>query len=648
MPYTFADFVSILKPTIILFSGREEKVAQISDLIQQKLDSNSLELLKAIANPRLHAFLEDAVRLTEPDKIRVFSDSPEDIGAIRKMAVSGGGEHPLNMEGHTYHFDGVNDQGRDTFSTRYLLPKNMDLGESLNSIERREGLDEVKGFLKGSMKGKTMLVCFWCLCPTNSEFSLSCVQITDSPYVAHSESILYRPGYEQFRKLPAEGEFFRFLHSEGEIDQTGCSIHWQKRRVYIDLIDNMVYSVNTQYAGNTVGLKKLALRLAIQKGSKEGWLAEHMFIMGAQGPNNRTTYFVGAFPSACGKTSTAMLPGQTIIGDDIAYFRKRGGVMYCANVEQGIFGIIGDVNPKDDPVIYDALVTPGEVIFGNVLIADGKPYWDGMGSPLPEKGTNFQGPWHKGKTDKEGNPIPPSHKNARYTVRLSALANLDPEADNPAGVPIGGVIYGGRDSDTLVPVEQAFNWTEGIITKGASIESETTAATLGKAGVRKFNIMANQDFVSIPLGKYIQNNLDFAKGVSSPPPIFSVNYFLQDENGKFLNGKLDKMVWLLWAELRAGGDVEAIKTPTGWIPKYEDLAPLFKEKLQKEYKKEDYTKQFTIRVPKLLDKFDRVEKIYREKVTDTPKIVYETFDVVRGRLKEARDKHGDTITPMDL
>ncbi len=432
------------------------------------------------------------------------------------------------------------------------------------------------------------------------------------------------------------------------MDENGCSKNWQQRRVYIDLIDNMVYSVNTQYAGNTVGLKKLALRLAIQKASKEGWLAEHMFVMGAKGPKGRITYFTGAFPSACGKTSTAMLPGQTIVGDDIAYLRKKNGVMYTANVEQGIFGIIEDVNSKDDPVIYEALTTPGEVIFGNVLINDGKPYWAGMGQELPESGTNFTGAWTKGKTDADGKPVPPSHKNARYTIRLSALANLDKEADNPNGVPVGGVIYGGRDSDTQVPVEQAFDWAEGIIAKGASIESETTAATLGKQGVRTFNIMANQDFVSIPLGKYIQNNLDFVKGVKNPPLIFSVNYFLRDENGKFLNGKLDKMIWLLWAELRVNGDVDAIKTPTGWIPEYEDLAPLFKSKLNAEYTKDAYIKQFSIRVPSLIAKYDRVEAIYRAKVSDTPQVVYDTFAAIRKRLQEAKAKYGDTISPLDL
>ncbi|HOK95538.1 MAG TPA: phosphoenolpyruvate carboxykinase (GTP) [Anaerohalosphaeraceae bacterium] len=620
----------------------------VNTILESTIDPINLKKLTAVSNPKLHAFIAEAIELLKPSKVLVVTDSKEDLANLREMAKNGGGEIPLAIPGHTYHFDGPNDQGRDTFSTRYLLPKDMELGESLNSIDRQQGLDEIRGLLKNAMKGRTMIVCFWCLCPTGSDFAISCVQITDSPYVAHSESILYRPGYEQFKKLGPNDEFFRFMHLEGQTDENGCSIHWEKRRVYIDLIDNTVYSVNTQYAGNTVGLKKLALRLAIQKASKEGWLAEHMFIMGAKGPGGRTTYFAGAFPSACGKTSTAMLPGQTIIGDDIAYFRKRGGRVYAANVEQGIFGIIGDVNPDDDPVIFKALQSPGEVIFGNVLIADGKPYWEGMGCRLPERGINFQGQWYPGKKDGDGKEIPPSHKNARYTIRLDALANLDPELENPQGVPVGGIIYGGRDSDTLVPVEQAFNWTEGIIAKGASIESETTAATLGQHGVRKFNIMANQDFVSIPLGRYIQNNLDFAKGVKNPPAIFSVNYFLRDENNKFLNGKLDKMIWLLWAELRVNGDVDALQTPTGWIPRYEDLVPLFADKLGKKYTQDDYVKQFTVRVANLLDKFDRVEKIYRDKVPDTPQIVYDTFAAIRKRLQEARSRYGDFISPLAL
>ena len=612
------------------------------NILKEKLNSKNLEKLNALGCDKLNAFVAEAIELTNPDKVTVFTDAAEDIKTIREMAKNGGGEKPLTTPGHTYHFDGPKDQARDKANTKYLLPEGMELGESLNSMPKPEGLAEVKSFLKDSYKGKEMLVCFFCLGPTNSEFSISCAQITDSYYVAHSECLLYRPGYEQFKKV-GNGEFFRFLHTQGKTNENGCSVEVDKRRVYIDLEDNIVFSTNTQYAGNTVGLKKLALRLAIQKASKEGWLAEHMFIMGVNGPNGRKTYFTGAFPSACGKTSTAMLPGQTIVGDDIAYFRKKDGKMMTANVEQGIFGIIENVNAEDDPVIFEALKSPGEVIFGNVLINDGTPYWMGMGEELPDSGVNYQGQWDKSMTD-----VNPSHKNARYTIQLNALDNVDPELENPNGVETGGIIYGGRDSDTQVPVEQAFNWTEGIIAKGASIESETTAATLGKAGVRTFNIMANQDFVAIPLGQYIQNNLDFATGVEKVPAIFSTNYFLKGDDDKFLNGKLDKMIWVLWAELRVNGDVEATKTPTGWIPKHEDLAPLFKEKLNKEYTQDAYVKQFTIRIPELLAKYDRVEAIYREKVADTPQLVYDTFATIRQRLKDLRAAKGDYVSPLDL
>ena len=610
-------------------------------LLKDRLTPENYEKLMALDNAKMHAFVADVIELANPDSVFVVTDAPEDSEKIRQLAANGGGEHPLNTKGHTYHFDGPKDQARDKANTKYLLPKGKTLGESLNSTDKEEGTAEVRGFFKDSMAGREMYVCFYCLGPTNSDFSISCVQITDSPYVAHSENILYRQGYEQFKSIGSSPEFFRFMHTQGQLDENGCSVNVDKRRVYMDLEDNIVYSTNTQYAGNTVGLKKLALRLAINKSSKEGWLAEHMFVMGVHGPNDRVTYFTGAFPSACGKTSTSMIPGQTIIGDDIAYLRKKDGVMRTVNVEQGIFGIIADVNPDDDPVIYKALIDEGEVIFGNVLINDGKPYWMGMGQDMPQSGVNYGGRW------KHGDEATPSHKNARYTMRISALANRDPQADNPEGVPVGAIVYGGRDSDTIVPVEQAFNWTEGIIAKGASIESETTAATLGAEGVRTFNIMANMDFVSLPLGRYIQSNLDFADGVDNPPSIFSTNYFLK-EDGQYLNGKLDKKVWILWAELRVNGDVDAIKTPTGYIPMYEDLQKLFKENLDQNYTKEDYVKQFTTRIPNLLAKFDRIENIYKTKVDDTPQVVYETFAAIKTRLTEAKEKYGDFISPFDL
>jgi len=620
----------------------------VNQILKDKLTDENYEKLTALKNPRMHEFIADAIKLTSPESVFVCTDSPADAAYIRELAVKNGEETPLAITGHTCHFDGYSDQARDKSQTKYLLPPGSELGASLNSIDKSFGVEEVRSFLKDSMVGREMLVCFFCLGPTDSVFSIPCVQITDSPYVAHSETILYRTGYEQFRKIGSSPNFFRFLHSEGEMENF-VSKKIDKRRIYIDLEENLVYSTNTQYGGNTIGLKKLALRLAIQKASNEGWLAEHMFVMGAHGPDGRVTYFSGAFPSACGKTSTSMIPGQTIVGDDIAYLRKKDGQTRCVNVEKGIFGIIRDVNADDDPVIYEALTNPCEVIFSNVLFDKNlKPHWLGMGSELPAEGTNHSGKWHKGKTDAKGNEITISHKNARYCLNISELSNKDPMMDDPDGVPLGGIIYGGRDSDTWAPVEQAYNWSEGIIAKGASIESETTAATLGQEGVRTFNLMSNLDFLSIPLGRYIQNNLDFVEGVDKLPLIFSVNYFLKGNDGKYLNGMLDKKVWILWAELRVNGEVDGIETPTGIIPKYDDLAKLFSENLDKEYKKADYVEQFTVRVPENLAKIDRVEKIYKEKVSDTPQIVFDTFDEHRKRLKDAQKKYGDYISPFDL
>ncbi|GAG35412.1 unnamed protein product, partial [marine sediment metagenome] len=236
-----------------------------------------------------------------------------------------------------------------------------------------------------------------------------------------------------------------------------------------------------------------------------------------------------------------MLEGETIVGDDIAYLRKIDGKIRAVNVERGIFGIIKDVNSEGDPTIYEALTAPGEIIFSNVLVTDkNQPYWIGKGGEAPTKGINYSGYWYIGKTDGSYEEITPSHKNARYTVRLSTLKNADPHFDNPEGVAISGIIYGGRDSDTSVPVEQSFDWVHGMLTKAATIESETTSATLGQEGVKKFNLMANLDFLSMPLGKYIMNNVKFIKGVENPPVIFSVNYFLKDKYGNYISGMKDK------------------------------------------------------------------------------------------------------------
>ena len=609
------------------------------------MDKINLGKLEELNNQYVVNVIQEAIQLCKPLKVTIITDSKEDIAYVRELALNNGEEKKLKRAGHTIHFDGYYDQGRDKANTKYLLSKDADWGIKVNSIEKEKGLKEIYSYLDGIMAGKEMLVRFFSLGPANSILSLKALQITDSAYVAHSEDLLYRQGYEEFKKLDGSPDFFFFLHSAGRLEN-GVSVDIDKRRIYIDLEENRVYSVNNQYAGNSLGLKKLAFRLAIKKANEEGWLAEHMFIMGVHGPKERITYFTGAYPSACGKTSTAMIPGQTVVGDDIAYLKKIDGVIRAVNMESGIFGIIHSVNSEDDPVIYQALITPGEVIFSNVLINNGVPYWEGMKKDIPDKGINFSGEWFEGKKDSQGKEIPCSHKNARYTLRLNELNNIDSKANDPDGVPVEAIFYGGRDSDTTIPIVESLTWAHGVFL-GATVESETTAATLGARGVRKYNPMANLDFISVPLGTYIKNHLKFAKNLKVIPKIFTTNYFLKDDTGKYLNGKMDKRVWLFWAEGRVHHEFEAIKTPVGRIPKYEDLKELFVRELKKDYSEEEYFQQFSLRAVKYLEKMERMSKIFEN--IKMPAAFTQELKAQTERLKLAKTKYGeDIISPFQF
>jgi len=343
------------------------------------IDEINLKKIKELKNMQIEKIIEEYINLCQPSKITVITDSLDDINYVRMISIKNKEEEKLKMDGHTVHFDGITDQARDKENTKILITPDIEMSKMVNTIDRDKGLDEVFSIMKGSMNGKEALIRFFCLGPKNSEFSILALQITDDK---------------------------------------GNTKNIKDRRIYIDITQNRVFTVNNQYAGNSLGLKKLALRLAIYKANNEEWLTEHMFIMGAEPKGkNRTTYFTGAYPSGCGKTSTAMIPNQKIVGDDIAYIRaNKNGIPHAANVEQGIFGIIADVNPIDDPVIYKTLTTPRELIFSNVLVNNAKPYWLGMGNDLPKEGKNYSGQWTKGDLDSNGNEITAAHKNARYTV----------------------------------------------------------------------------------------------------------------------------------------------------------------------------------------------------------------------------------------
>jgi len=617
----------------------------MSNSLRSVLSEGALAKLEALNNSNVVELIEKYVDLCKPSKVSVITDDPKDIAYVRQLALDNKEEVKLKMVSHAVHFDGYYDLARDVGNTAILLPVGQRLSRGIYWKEREAGLKEIMSLFDGAMKGKECLVRFFCLGPTDSRFSISAMQLTDSAYVAHSEDILYRSGYEQFKKLNGSDDFFTFLHSAGELDERNCTKNTHKRRIYIDMIDRKVYSVNNQYAGNSLGLKKLALRLAIYKANHEDWLAEHMLIMGIRPKGmDRVTYFTGAFPSACGKTSTAMIPGQTIVGDDIAYIKAdSNGNARAVNIESGIFGIITDVNPNDDPLIYEALTTPRDLIFSNVLVADGAPYWQGMGrNDVPKRGINHSGEWWEGKKDAEGNAIPLSHPNARYTMRLCELKNLDPKLDDPEGVVVHGILYGGRDSDTNVPIYEASSWEHGVYI-GATIESETTTATIGKTGVRVFNPMSNMDFLTVPLGTYLKNHFKFGKRLKKSPRVFAVNYFLKCDGG-YCNEKVDKKVWLLWAEGRIHGEYEAIETPIGYLPKYKDLKMLFKQVFNRSYKERDFELQFSIRVEKLLKKHARMEEFYKSE-PGMPREFWDIHNRLKAGLEALKAEAGRSEVP---
>ncbi|MBD3350863.1 MAG: phosphoenolpyruvate carboxykinase (GTP) [Candidatus Lokiarchaeota archaeon] len=610
------------------------------------LNEKNLAKLKALNNKRVIEIVKEYIDLLKPSNVYIITDEQKDINFIREMAIEKGEETKLKMEGHTVHYDSYYDQARDKGNTRILITKDQKMSKRLNTKEREEGLKEILGFMDGAMKGKDMIVRFFSLGPKNSIFSKPAMQITDSYYVAHSEDLLYRMGYEEFKKLEGSEDFYLLVHSAGElIDNVTKNI--DKRRIYVDLMGNRVLSVNNQYAGNSLGLKKLALRLAIYQANNEDWLTEHMFVMGVHPPNkDRVTYITGAYPSACGKTSTAMIPGQSIVGDDIAYLRIIDNECRAVNIESGVFGIIRNVNAEDDPVIFKTLKTERELIYSNVLINNGIPYWMGMGEEIPKEGRNQSGyKWFLGKTDENGKEITPSHPNARYTVRISDLENADLEnLNNPEGVSVKGIFYGGRDSDTNVPIYQSLNWEHGIFI-GATIESETTSAILGKAGVRKSSPMANMDFIVVPLAKYFDNHKKFGERLGDNAPlVFATNYFLKIDD-EYTNKKVDKKVWVMWAEGRMHHEYDAIETPVGYIPKHEDLDALFQEIFNREYSLDDYIAQFSLRVDKLLEKLERMEKMFKEE-----KVSQFLFDILyeqRENLENIKKKYGrSVISPL--
>jgi len=589
--------------------------------------------------------------------VYVTTGSPEDMEYVRKKSIELGEEKPLAMKDHTIHFDLPQEQGRIVDRTFYVVNDGEEVSVLAKKISREDALAYVKEHMVGIMRGMPMIIGFFSRGPAGAKLALPAVEITSSMYVMHSADILYRHCYERFdEQVEKSGLFLTNVHSQGPNRPEDLP----NARVFMDRSWLTTYSTFCTYAGNTLLLKKGNHRFAVDLATYYGngrELSEHMFITGMRDESGRITWFAGAAPSGCGKTTTAMA-GTDFVGDDLAQiWIAEDGTCRAINPEQGIFGIVQDVNWEGDPYLMKALRREGaEVIWSNVLVDEkGVPHWVGNGEKHPERGVNFQGEWHKGKKDENGNEIPLSHPNARCTVRCTAIENYNAEyGQSPEGVPVKVITYSGRDSDTMPPIYVGKNPDHGVVI-GASIVSAATATEVGAKGVRR-QPWANAPFIPGPLADYMRSQFEFFNNPGfteeGRPIIAGINYFLTHgarggEGAELLGEKRDVKVWLMWLAKFAHGEVEGIETPIGYIPKYEDLKELFAKLIDKEYPRELYDKQFSIYVDNIQARIDLQREAFA-KEKNLPGKLFEVYEEWSTDLAALKKKYGPIVTPAQL
>jgi phosphoenolpyruvate carboxykinase (GTP) len=626
-------------------------------LIEERLDATNLSKLSLIKNESVLRKIANAIVLCDPDSVFINTASAEDRQFIRDLSIEKGEESKLPMENHTIHYDLKDEQGRIIDRTFYIHNE----GEEVNSLaklkDRSDALEDIQDKMTGIMRGKTMMIGFYLRGPVGAPASNPAVEISSSTYVLHSADILYRNVYSDFdQEVEKLGHFYTNIHSEG----LNRAEDLPNARVFMDRSHLTTYSFNCTYAGNTLLMKKGNHRFSVDRSvyeKREQQLAEHMFITGIEGPGKRVTWMIGAAPSGCGKTTSAMA-GDHFVGDDLAQcWIAEDGSVRSINPEAGIFGIVEDVNWEGDPILMECLRNLGtEVIWSNVLIDEnGLPQWVGNGEdPPPQKGKNFQGPWEQGKLDANGKEIPMSHPNSRCTLSNKALGNYSEMNEASSGVETRIVTYSGRDSDTMPPVWVAKDSDRGVVI-GASIVSAATATEVGATGVRR-QPWANAPFIPGSLGDYMEAQFQFYgsdKIAADKRPILAgLNYFLTHEarggtSKKLLGEKRDVKAWMAWLERRAHGEVDAIDTPIGFLPKYEDLKDLFKTKIDKEYPADLYNKQFSLYIDNILARIDlQIEAYGKEK--HIPQKLYDIYKEQRQKLVALKDKYGAIVTPQQL
>nr|WP_302598352.1 phosphoenolpyruvate carboxykinase (GTP) [uncultured Cellulosilyticum sp.] len=528
------------------------------------------------SNKNVLNWVEEMVALTKPDKVVWIDGSKEQLDEIRKQSVESGEMIKLNEEKlpNCYlHRTEPNDVARVEHRTFICSRNKEDAGPTNNWEDPQVMYAKLGKMFDGVMKGRTMYVIPYSMGPIGSEFSKVGVELTDSTYVVLNMDIMTRMGKDAFTQLgETSNDFVRGLHSKADIDEENRYIcHFPE--------DNTIWSINSAYGGNVLlGKKCFALRIASFQGKNEGWMAEHMLILGVENPQGEVKYICAAFPSACGKTNLAMLIPPEVyqkagykvwcVGDDISWLRQGSdGRLWAINPENGFFGVAPGTNLKSNP---NALHTTEEgTIFTNVALNldTNTVWWEGLDKNPPTHALDWMGqPWDPTKDTKA------AHPNSRFTAPAKNCPCISSEFNNPQGVPISAIVFGGRRAKTAPLVYESRNWNHGVFV-GSIMASETTAAATGAVGVVRRDPMAMLPFCGYHMGDYFKHWIEMGSKLGDKAPkIFNVNWFRTDDEGNFIwPGFGDNLRVLSWILDRCENKVEAVETPIGFGPKVEDI-----------------------------------------------------------------------------
>lgn len=522
------------------------------------------------SNASLKRWVEEVARLTQPDSIHWCNGSDAENATLIDAMLKTGDLIKLNQETHPncyLHRSSPSDVARVEHLTFICTRNKEDAGPNNHWMEPAEAHQKIDNLFAGAMKGRTMYVIPYCMGPIDSPFARCGIEITDSAYVVVNMRLMTRMGDAALKRIEREDKFVKGLHSIGDLNPD--------RRFIMHFPEELtIKSVGSGYGGNALlGKKCHALRIASWQAREEGWLAEHMLLMGLQSPEGKTHYVAAAFPSACGKTNLAMLvppesmPGWKIwtLGDDISWLHiDAEGQLRAINPESGYFGVVPGTNRKTNCNAYDMIQR--DTIFTNVAVtADNQPWWEGLENGTPA----FD--W-QGRPYAPGNG-PAAHPNSRFTVSAKQNPIYSTLADAPEGVPISAILFGGRRREVAPLVYEARNWAHGVLV-GAGMASETTAAAVGQMGVVRRDSMAMKPFAGYNFADYWSHwlKLGSGKNASKLPKVFHVNWFRQDRNGKFMwPGFGENLRVLRWIADRCEGKAEAVETPIGFVPRKQDL-----------------------------------------------------------------------------